>query len=52
VASATLPDIDAWLLGNGLIGLAAFLALYGIHWALLLRGRRRRSDVVEESAVS
>lgn len=52
VASATLPDIDSWLLGNGLIGLAAFLALYGIHWALLLRGRRRRSDVVEESAVS
>jgi O-antigen/teichoic acid export membrane protein len=42
VASAVLPDVDAWLVGNGLIGLATFLALYGIHWAMLLRGRRVR----------
>ncbi|MDR6612455.1 hypothetical protein [Leifsonia sp. 1010] len=49
VASATLPDVDAWLVGNGLIGLVTFLALYGIHWALLLHSRRTgRTAVVEE----
>jgi O-antigen/teichoic acid export membrane protein len=51
VASATLPDVDAWLIGNGLIGLAIFLSLYGIHWALLIRSRRAGQErAIEEPA--
>ncbi|MDR6973266.1 hypothetical protein [Leifsonia shinshuensis] len=38
-ASLTLPDIDAWLVANGVIGLFVFLSLYAIHWVLLRRHR-------------
>lgn len=39
-AVATLPDITAWLVANGLVGTFVFLCLYGAHWMLLRRGRR------------
>ena len=38
-ASLTLPDIDAWLVANGLVGLFVFVSLYAIHWVLLRRHR-------------
>lgn len=35
----TLPDIDAWLVANGIVGLFVFASLYVIHWVLLRRHR-------------
>ncbi|MFP3464446.1 hypothetical protein [Leifsonia sp. SIMBA_070] len=48
-ATLTLPNIDAWLVANGVVGLFVFVSLYAIHWVLLRRHREAApADAAEE----
>jgi len=49
VSRFTLPDITAWLTGNGLVGLFVFVSLYAIHWRLLRANRTAPAEDAEPS---